>query len=70
MIVNLHAAINVSLGRLYNGRRSFYASLWLADRRWFVSRWDTARVPLPLKPGQRLIARNESMTWYAGASRT
>lgn len=38
-------ALVVSTGRLYNGRRSFYASFTLFGRVFWIQRWDTARAP-------------------------
>lgn len=55
--------VSATIGRLYNGRRSFYASLHLGSRFWFVSRWDTARVDRKHFD----IWRGPVMTWYAGA---
>lgn len=63
--MNFQFAVNVSISLLYNGCRSFYASVAIGNRRLFVSRWDTERVTL--KPGQIDIWRGPIMTWYAGS---
>jgi hypothetical protein len=64
--MTVELALRLNIMRLYNGRRSFYASLTIGRRRFFVSRWDSVRVhPIPL-PGQFTIHRGPVMTWYGG----
>jgi hypothetical protein len=58
--------IDLSVMKLYNGRRSVYAMLRIGRRYVFLSRWDTARVTL--KPKQIDIHRGPEMTWYAGVN--
>lgn len=62
--MNLEFRITLTTMRLYNGRRSVYASITLGRRSWFVSRWDTARVAR--KAGHVDLWRGPLMTWYAG----
>jgi hypothetical protein len=59
--------LGVSIMRLYNGRRSLYASLTIGRRTWFISRWDSVRV-LP-KAYTFDIYRGPEMCWYAGTWR-
>lgn len=56
--------IEVSTGKLYNGRRSFFAVIQLGRRSYWLQRWDTARVDP--KPNAVILHRGKVMTWNAG----
>jgi hypothetical protein len=63
--MDLDFRITGRIAHLYNGRRSFYASIGIGKRTIFLSRWDTARVDAR-KRGTVQISRGPIMTWYAG----
>jgi len=65
--MNLHFALDLTSLKLYNGRRSFYASIHIGSIFWFVSRWDSVRVTP--KPGHWFEWRGPEMTWYVGRVR-
>lgn len=65
--MTLRFEVSLSSHVLYNGRRSFYASLTLCSRSWFLSRWDSVRVrPSIYIKRQADIWRGPVMTWYRG----
>lgn len=61
MELNLTFEINIHSYKLYNGYRSFYATVRLLGKRLWVMRWDTARAP-----ANRLKTKDGLMGWSWG----
>jgi hypothetical protein len=73
--MNLILSVSLTTGRLRindqrNGRRTWYGSVTIGRRTWFVSRWDTIRVRPYQGSSQRrnyMIHVGPIMSWYCGS---
>lgn len=59
----MRICLELSVMRLYNGRRSAWGAITIGRWCWWVSRWDTARVKGGVGAWQW---RRPEMTWYGG----
>lgn len=58
---DLNFEINAHTMTLYNGHKSFYASITIGKVTWWVMRWDIARTT-----GHRFLSRDGLMGWTWG----